>query len=183
MPISVDSTVDVALAESHFEYALCVQLPGGYNVTNNPDSLTVGGVTYTPDEILLGSSGTKRKYDISADSAEVTLGNADQTMYQDYVSNTYEGQPVVVLAAFVDDEFQRISANSYMVVYEGVLESWAVNEGTTKSELKIKITSHWSAWRVQKGRRTNSGSQNSLYPTDTVFEYSHMEELPFKWGL
>lgn len=183
MPISLDGDVATALASNHFEYALCVSIPGGYNITNNPDSLTVGGVTYTPDEILLGTSNTQRRYEISADSAEITIGNADQTIYQDYVTNTYEGQSVKILAAFVDEDFQPLNSNSVMVVFEGVLDAWAVNESGTKSTLKLKLTSHWSAWKIKKGRRTNSGSQQSEFPTDTVFEYSHMDELAYKWGL
>lgn len=182
MPVTVDSAVTTALESSHFEYALCVSLPGGYNVTNNPDSLTVGGVTYTPDEILVGASESTRKYEITADSAEITLGNADQTLYQDFVSNDYAGQPIAIVLAFVGDDFQPLNSNAYMPAYEGVLDSWTVKEDGGNTSIAFRMTSHWSSWKTKKGRYTNNGSQQQYYPNDTVFQYSHQEKLPVKWG-
>ena len=182
MPVTVDAAVTTALNSNHFEFALCARTPGGYNITNNPDSLTVGGVTYSPAEILIGASGHKRTLDITASSAEITIGNADQVMYEDYTSSTYVGDEIEVVIAFVNESFQPLNSNAYMPLYRGVLDSFATSENGSSSSLTLKMTSHWQAWRDTKGRKTNSASQNQFYPTDTVFEYSHQEKLPVKWG-
>jgi hypothetical protein len=182
MPITLDAAVTAALDDPHFGYAMCVSLPGGYNVTNNPNDLTVDSVTYTSDEILVAASDTTRKYAITADGAEIRMGNADQTMYQDYVTNGYVNEPITLTLVFVDEDFNLLNANATMPVYKGVLDSWTVQESKGQASIAFKMTSHWSAWKVTKGRKTNTGSQAQYYPNDTVFEYSHQEELPVKWG-
>ena len=183
MPISLDSAVEAALESQHFEYALCVSLPGGYNVTNNPSSLTLDGVTYTPDEILVSASDTTRKYAITADGATITMGNADQTLYQDYVTNGFYNEAISLHLVFVDGDYQLLNANASLPLYKGVLDSWTVKESKGKTSIAFRMTSHWSAWKTTKGRKTNTGSQSQYYPNDSVFEYSHQEELPVKWGL
>ena len=183
MPITVDAAVTTALNDPHFEYALCVQIPGGYNITDNPRSITVGGVTYTPDNLVLDGGDHTRRSEITADSADLVFDNADQTLYQDYVANDYEGQPIVALYAFVNDDYSVINANAYLPLFEGILDSWAATESGGRATLKLRSTSLWASWRTKKGRKTNSASQQQFFPNDTVFEYSHQEELPYKWGL
>lgn len=183
MPISVDAAVTSALASEHFDYALCVQIPGPYNVTNNPDAITVGGVTFSPDQILMEANDTQRQLEIKAADLEIVLGNADQTIYQDYIQNDYTGQSMSVWFAFVNDKHQRLNANSYMPLYRGLLDSWSVSESGTRTQIVLRGSSHWTAFSKVTGRRTNSGSQQQYFPNDTVFEYSHQEELPYKWGL
>ena len=150
MPISLDSAAVSALESQHFEYALCVSLPGGYNVTNNPDSVTVDGVTYTPDQILVKASDTSRKSVITSDGAEITMGNADQTMYQDYVTNGYTNEPISLTLVFVDDDYQPLNSNAFLPVYRGVLESWTVQESKGTTTMAFRRTSHWSAWKTKK---------------------------------
>ena len=182
--LTVPASVDTALADEDLVWALLVDLPGGFPVTDNPHNLTYDGTTYTPAKVLLSAGDVKRAQDISADSYEITMDNADQAIYEDYVVTNRVGTAVEVFAAFVDaGTYDLRAADSVIKIYEGVLDSWSVSEQGSRASISIRLTSHWSAWKIVKGRFTNSSSQEETYSGDTIFEFSHQEELPIKWGL
>ena len=182
--LSFPSSVVNALASNDFTYSLLVDLPGNFQVTNNPHDLTWSSVTYSPAKLLMDVGDIERRQDISSDSFDIIMDNADQAIYQDYVANNRIGTVVPVYAAFVDPTtYDLLAADSVVRVYSGLFDSWDVSEAGTKATVTLRLTSHWSAWKVVKGRATNSSSQEEVYPGDTIFEFSYQEELPHKWGL
>jgi len=181
--ITVDSSVTTALADDHIEYCLLVDLPGPYRITDNVREISYDGNTYSPEQLLLSTGSVSRKREINADSYEVVVSNIDQTIYQDYVVTNYTNQPVDVYLGFLTESGDLISSVSVMPVFKGVVDSWGLSESGSKSTLTIRMTSHWSQWKLITGRRTNSDSHEERHPGDTVFEFSHQEELPIKWGL
>jgi len=181
--ITVPASVTNALASSDLTWSLLVSLPGGYEATDNPHNLTYDGTVYNSQVMVLEGGSLKRKSDITADSYEVLISNVDQSMYQDYVDVNRVGSQVSVYAAFVDpDDYNLLSSDSVVEVYRGLLDSWVVAEEGEAATMTVRLTSHWSSWKVVKGRFTNTASQTEVYPGDTFFEYSQQEVLPITWG-
>lgn len=181
--ITVDSSVATALADDHLEYCLLVDLPGPHRITDNVRDLTYDGITYSTEQLLMSAGGLSRKREINADSYEVQVSNIDETIYQDYLGTNYTNQAVAVYLGFLDEDGDLISSASVMPIFKGVIDSWGLTESGSKSTLTIRMTSHWSQWKLIKGRRTNADSHEERYPGDTVFEFSHQDELPIKWGI
>lgn len=182
--ISMPSNVAAALASASYRTAILINLPGtGFKVTDNHKPITYDGVTYVPDDqALVGTSSIQRTTSMSASSYQVKFAGADRTAYQEYVNDSHFGKEAAIYLAFLDDDYALLSTDSVIKLYAGLIDTWQFDEGGTKSDFTIKMTSHWAAFEVVTGRFTNTASQEEYYSGDTFFQYAQQEKLPMKWG-
>jgi hypothetical protein len=186
--LPVTPEVEAALNSASFNIAVLVDLPSSGSVnlrlTDNARAITYGGQVYTPGGVqLMSVDPVRRGMEITSDSLQVTVDNISGDAYQDYVVNNHVGKAARVYVAFLNTSGALLSAGSVLQIYEGLVDSWSIEESGSESALLIRLTSHWSAFKVANSRFTNSASQNEVYPGDTFFDFSHQEELPVKWGI
>lgn len=186
--LSVPASVTSALAGPDFSMTLMVRLPGSgsdYRLTDHWRNLTYQSATWVANgKVILSTDRAARSREISADSYQLTLDNADKGIYEDYAQNGHVGKRAYVYIGFVDpDTGLLLAADSVMQVYEGLVDSWKINDTSSSSQFSLRMTSHWSAFEVVNSRFTNPASQEEVYPGDTIFEYSYQDKLPIKWGL
>jgi hypothetical protein len=185
--IPVPAEVEAALASTSFRTALLVQIPfqnGNLYLTDNDRSITVGGNTYVSNStLILGSEDVKRDREISADAYTIRFDHADISIYQDYIVEDHVGKVAKISVAFLNPNGTPLSSSAFLELYSGLVDSWSITEQGSRSDIGLRLTSHWSAFKVVSSRYTNSASQNEMYPGDTFFEFSYQEDLPTKWGL
>lgn len=182
--ITVPASVTTELGKSTFKTCLLLDLPGPFRITDNPKALTHNSLTYTPaDGIIMSAGDVNRQRELSSDSYEIGLDATNLGIYQDYVTNNRVGASVTMSLAFVDSTYNIINSDAVVMLYKGLVDSWSLSEQGSKAEFSIRVTSHWSAFKIRRGRYTNTASQEEFYPGDTLFEFSFQEELPIRWGL
>lgn len=184
--LSVPAVVATALDSGNFQFCLFYQIPGSstHYLSDHWKDLTYNANTYlSQDALVLSSGDARRGLEITADSIVVRLSNADKTLYTEYASGNQVGKEVIISVAFVDQDGDLLAADSVVQMFGGLVDSWSQTDRETSSEFAIRLTNHWSAFDIRKGRFTNSASQEEVYPGDTFFEFSFQEELPTKWGI
>ena len=185
--ISVPASVTTALNSPSFGIALCISLPGNgttFSLTDHWRNLTLNGTTYVANSFVIsGTDEVKRDKDINVDSYTITVDNAELNIYEDYAQVNLVGQEATVDVAFVNpDTGVILGSDAGIRLYKGLVDSWVNDESGSKATFGIRLTSHWAAFNVVKGRVTNSASQEERYPGDTLFEFSFQDELQIKWG-
>lgn len=180
--ITTTATVTQALSSVSTNIALLINLPGSddMKVTDSVRDITYDGVTYRAHgSVQFTNAGSvDRKSVLTIDAYTINFGQADRTAYDLYKDNSYVGAPASVYIAFLDDDGALLNSTSVLQVYSGQIHSWGLNRDFT-----VKLSNQWAAFDIQHGRTTSSTSQQEVYPGDTFFEYSYMEELATKWGL
>jgi len=149
-------------------------------VTDAVRDITYDGVTYLAHGSVQFTNGgsVDRKTQLTIDSYTVNFGQADRTAYDLYKDNSLVGAAASIYLAFLDDAGALLDPTSVLQVYSGQVHSWGLSK-----EFTVKLSNQWAAFDIQHGRTTSTTSQEEIYPGDTFFEYSYMEELATKWGL
>lgn len=185
--LSVPTSVENALNSNNWANALLFQIPGSttHYYTDHWKDITYNAQTYLHDDNLVLDSGNAiRDMDIRADALTIRFDNADKTLYQEYAAASQVGKEVIVSVAFVDEETGNLlAADSVVQLHSGLVDSWSQTDQKARSEFSIRLTNHWAAFEVRKGRYTNSASQEEAHAGDTLFEFSFQKVLPTKWGL
>ena len=161
-----------------------IKLPG-LNVTTAPYDIAWGGRTYQSSGIVLRLDGKSNTSEISTNTYKLTLSNADQSALAILGQSDLFGLPCTIYMGLLDDTgllIQDNEGNGPFEFYTGLFDSWVVNEQETTSSLEVTIRSHWAAFERKAGRWTNTESQQEQYPSDTIFEYAHINNSEFKWG-
>lgn len=182
--ITLTTEYQAALESDAFIPCHLIDLPGPLTLTTAPNDLSFGGKTYVSSGITLALDGIASSTDISADTYTITLDNSDQTALGIYGNANYIGAEVVIYLGILNDDGTLLvngSNEGPFEIYKGLFDTWAVQESTTNSVIKIKVKSHWAAFGRKAGRFTNSASQQEVYSTDTFFEYAHEDRKEIRW--
>ena len=183
--ITLTPEYQAALESDQLRPIHLLSLPGGLKLTTGNYDITWGGTTYRALGIVISMDGKRSTSEISANTYKLTLSNADQTALATLGQGNYFGQPCRIYFGLLDEGgalIQDQDGNGPFEFYSGLFDSWVVSESNTKSTLEVTIRSHWAAFERKAGRWTNTESQQEQYPTDTIFEYAHLNDSEFKWG-
>lgn len=185
--LTVDSSVTTALESNNWAHALLVQIPGAttHYYTDHWKDILYGANTYSHDgNLVLNSGRSSRDLELRADAITIRLDNADKSLYEEYAAANQVGKEVILSVAFVNKATGNLlAANSVAELYKGIVDSWSQMDDGGTSSFSIRLTNHWGAFEIRKGRYTNTASQEEAYPGDTLFEFSFQKVLPTKWGL
>ena len=177
--INIDAATSTALSLDGFEYAFMCELPGGLYYTNHGSDIIWNGITYVSNGLLVKFANVKQGQELSLATYTLGLSNVDNTIAKAYVSGSYRGQVgIVSMAIMLDGALQ----GSPLVVYRGTLDSYGIRESLAKSELSLKLTSHWASYNQKAGRYTSDTLQQDLHPGDRIFQYAHAEQSNIGWG-
>lgn len=184
--ITLTAAYQAAIESDAFSPCYLIKLPGPLTLTTAPDDLSFGGDTYVSGGLTVALDGIASTTDLSTNTYTITLDNANQTAMAIYANDNYVGAPSTVYLGLLDDSGSLIVDGSGLgpiEMYTGVFDGWAVKEGKNRSVIAIKLRSHWAAFNRKAGRFTNSASQQELYPNDTFFDFSHIDQNEIRWGV
>ena len=188
MPITVPSEVTAAVSGPAFKFCRLYQIPGttpavNY-LTDHWKNITFNGNGYVSSSSVsvMNVDPAKRELDVSADSLQIEMDNTDKTIYEQYASNNQVGKIARIFIAFLDDSGDLLTTSSAVEMYTGIVDSWSQTDSTNESKFVLRLAGYWATFNVVKGRYTNQASQSEFYTGDTIFEFSHQDDLPVKWG-
>lgn len=184
--ITLTAEYQAAVESDAFSPCYLIKLPGPLTLTTAPDDLSFGGDIYVSGGLTVALDGIASTTDLSTNTYTITLDNANQTAMAIYANGNYVGAPSTVYLGLLDDSGSLIldgSGFGPIEMYTGVFDGWAVKEDKNRSTIAIKLRSHWAAFNRKAGRFTNSSSQQELYPTDSFFDFAHVDQNEIRWGV
>jgi hypothetical protein len=182
MARSLTSAVKTELATNKLNPITLVYLNigGGQRFTDHYKNISYDGNTYTASSLLLGVSDVGETSEVAVDSVTVAFTGADQTIISLLLNNDYMDKEAEIYKGFLDSS-QALIADP-MLLFKGRIESFSIEEDATNSQVSISIASHWSDFEKQKGRKTNTNSQQLFFSGDVGFDYASQSVQDIKWG-
>ena len=182
MARSLTSAVKTELATNKLNPVTLVYLniDGGQRFTDHYKNISYDGNTYTASSLLLGVSDVGETSEVAVDSITVAFTGADQTIISLLLNNDYMDKVAEIYKGFLDASQTLIS--DPFLLFKGRIESFAIEEDATNSQVSVSIASHWSDFEKQKGRKTNTNSQQLFFAGDVGFDYSSKSVQQIKWG-
>ena len=116
---------------------------------NDSDDTT----TYPTDsgvEVTLSLESEELK-GVLADKASLTLANP-----------AFLNREVFIHKVFIDPETGDIHGNSSILIFKGIVGGCSITEGSTASNVKWNLTSHWGDWSQVGGRMTTDDTHRAL---------------------
>jgi hypothetical protein len=68
------------------------------------------------------------------------------------------------------------------IIHKGTLDTFAIKESKSVSELSLSVTSHWASFEATSGRYTTDFSQKEAHPNDEFFKFAYRERSNVGWG-
>jgi hypothetical protein len=110
----------------------------------------------------------------------VVFTGADQTIISLLLNNDYMDKEAEVYKGFLDANQALIS--DPFLLFKGRIESFAIDEDANSSQVSVSIASHWSDFEKEKGRKTNTNSQQLFFSSDVGFDFASQSVRDIKWG-
>jgi len=182
MARSLTSAVKTELATNKLNPVTLVYLniSGGQRFTDHYKNISYDGNTYTASSLLLGVSDVGETSEVAVDSITVAFTGADQTIISLLLNNDYMDKEAEIYKGFLDSS--QVLIADPMLLFKGRIESFSIEEDATNSQVSVSIASHWSDFEKQKGRKTNTNSQQLFFAGDVGFDYSSQSVQDIKWG-
>ena len=152
----------------------------GSRFTDHYKDISYDSNTYTASSLLLGISDVSESSSVAVDSMTVVFTGADQTIISLLLNNDYMDKEAEVYKGFLDDN-QTLIADPFLL-FKGRIESFAIDEDSNSSQVSVSIASHWSDFEKEKGRKTNTNSQQLFFSSDVGFDFASQSVRDIKWG-
>lgn len=111
---------------------------------------------------------------------EITLSAAENEYVTYFKTNQHRNHRVNVYFAYLDHSYNII--DQPIALYQGLIESAAVNDSVDSSTIQIKCSSIWRDFERTAGRRTNNNSNHKYYPDDDGFFATSIDMADLPWG-
>lgn len=182
MARSLTSAVKTELATNQLNPVTLVYLgiASGSRYTDHYKDLSYDSNNYTSSSLLLGISDSSESSNVAVDSTTVVFTGADQTIISLLLNNDYMDKEAEIYKGFLDSS-QSLIADPFLY-FKGRIESFALQEDQKSSQVSISIASHWSDFEKEKGRKTNTNSQELFFSNDVGFDFSSQSIQDIKWG-
>jgi len=140
-----------------------------------------GSNTYESSEYLLGFSDINESSTIRVGSMSIELSSVGQAFTSIFLTYPYVGKQVIIRRAIMNSTSNAIIGDP-VIIYDGRIESFSMNEGNSNSTISIGVASHWSDFEKQAGRYTNTNSQSLFFSGDKGFDFAANSVKDLKWG-
>jgi len=178
---TLHADVTAALAADSFDFCYLVQIPGGLLFTDWGSNVTDSdGFVYTSTSLMTSIEHARSRDEISLNTYEITLSNVDRTISNAYRQQNYRGQSATVSLAIMSGSSTVVGTP--FVIHKGSLDTFAIKETNSVSELSLTVTSNWASFEATSGRYTTDFSQKEVHPTDEFFKYAYRERSNLGWG-
>ena len=182
MARSLTSAVKTELATNKINPVTLVYLgiTTGHRFTDHYKDIVYDANTYTSSSLLLGVSDVSESNEVAVDSITVAFTGTDQTIISLLLNNDYMDKEAEIYKGFLDSS-QALIADPFLL-FKGRIESFAIQEDAKSSQVSVSIASHWSDFEKQKGRKTNTNSQELFFSGDVGFDFASQSVQDIKWG-
>jgi hypothetical protein len=158
------STITYILANPRVILADLIKIEftsGSVYYTNHGSNLTLSGNTYTADGDLLSLDAVRETIDIRIRSFGFTLSTVNPSNITPAYNTTFEGVPVTVCKAIIDDTGAIIHS---WIQFLGFLESFEETETFNTASIRWNATDEIVNYDKLRARRTNSQEQQVYFP-------------------
>lgn len=136
--------------------------------------------TYTSSSYLLSMGTVEESSDVRIGSISIDLSSVSQAFTSIFLTYPYIGKQVIIRRAFLDSTGSIIG--DPVVIYDGRIDGFDMNESQTESTISVSVASHWSDFEKKAGRYTNTNSQELFFTGDKGFEFAALTVKDLKWG-
>ena len=143
-------------------------------------SVSGSSVTYDSSDFILGISNFEEKTDITKATLNLTLSGADQSFISIVLNENVVNDSVIIYRGLLDSSNSLIA--DPILLYEGTIEGFEINETKTTSFVNLKVVSHWADFDKKAGRKTNNTSQQRFFANDVGFAFASEIVKDIKWG-
>lgn len=149
-------------------------------MTDASYDIAYDGNTYTSSDYLLSFGSVEESSDVRVGSLNIELSSVGQSFTSAFLNNPYIGKQVIIYRAFLNSSGSIIGVP--VVIYDGRIDGFDMNEDQETSSLTVSVASHWSDFEKKAGRYTNSNSQSLFFSGDDGFEFAANTVKDIKWG-
>lgn len=149
--------------------------------------ISFGGNDYLPSAILLSYQGLSESAQLEVQQATFVLSGVDGTVLGSLMNYPFVDRRVVVYQAYLDSG-NAVIADPFSI-FDGHIDSASSQEeadqetgAITGHRVTVIASNQWANFDQHTGRRTNSASQQLLYPTDRFFDIFMTPSNNMKWG-
>lgn len=136
--------------------------------------------TYTASNYFMSMDDVSESSEVRVGSLSITLSSVGQTYLSAFLNNPYIGKQVVIYRAFLNATGAIIGTP--VVMYDGRIDGFDMNETRNESTMNISVASHWSDFEKKSGRYTNPNSQGIFFSSDKGFDFAAVSVKDLKWG-
>lgn len=183
MSRSIDAATIDALESDSINLATLVQLDFSTVIrfTDWARSLTALSNTFSSSSHIIDYSSFNESSELRVGTATITLSGAEQTYISLFLNNDYIDVRARIWRAAIDSSDAVIG--SPILVFDGRISGYQINDSETESQIQIDIASHWKNFELTNGRKTNNNMQQLHFPGDLGFEYAAVTQKDIKWGV
>ena len=135
------------------------------------------GKTYTASGHLLSIGGKSENSELDVSSFQIELSAVDSAFVSIVLNNNVSNDEVKIDIGLLNENDVIIGSFNYD---KGFIESYSINTDTGR--LVLSCTSHFADFSRIAGRKTNSGSQQTIFANDKGMEFSALTVQDLKWG-
>ncbi|ANB27232.1 hypothetical protein A6F57_19835 [Alteromonas stellipolaris] len=157
---------------------LKLQLNGDWiYLTDRDVPVTYAGATYVPGYITSESIGDiEITSEPATNDVTVTLDARDRTFVAYFLQEGWMNGSATIYEQFADKDGVILTLN----IFQGFVDSRDLIP--EKQKIDVVLASVWADFEKQSGTKTNSGSQQRYYPSDTAFDHVARAQRKIYWG-
>ena len=182
MPRTVDSATQTVLESGAFRmcHLLQIDFSESLYITDSDYAVSYDGETYLPAGHLLQISGSSETQDLRVGTMSIELSGVNQQYVAILLNQAYINRKVQIYLAILDAS--GAVTGDAIKTFEGIIDSFSLNDRETSSSISLKVSSHWSDFERKSGRLTNNNSQQYFFSADTGMRFAAESIRDIKWG-
>jgi hypothetical protein len=149
-------------------------------LTDAGHDISYDGNTYEASSHLLEIGSVNETSDVRVGTVNLTLSGVNQTFISAFLNASYIGAQALIYRVFLDVNGAIIGAP--ILIYDGRIDGFDINESKTDSTINVQFASHWSDFEKKSGRYTNPNSQALFFTGDKGFDFAANIVKDLKWG-
>jgi hypothetical protein len=188
MARGLGSTITTAISADEIIYADLLELhfPTPIFLTDAPHDMylttsTSGGdQSFAANGEWLGYSNVSETGVPRINSVSITLDGISTTFPNQFLNNPYVNTRAVIYRVFLNDDHSVIG--SPVMIWDSEITSYNIQDSTQASQVTVITSSVFYDFEKTRGRRSNSASQQVLFPADRGFEFATVDVKDLRWG-
>ncbi|MGO2233097.1 MAG: baseplate hub domain-containing protein [Marinomonas sp.] len=166
--------------ELDFANIITIELPSGdICLSDYYRDIEFNGRTYGAGSVVNGISSIKETSDIKTGSISIALSGIGQDIGQLVLNGSYLNSPVTFQRVYFNANTDIVGA---ITLFFGRVSDAPISESNEEAVVNFECSSHFYDFERKSGRKTNSSSQQRLFPSDKGFEFAGTETQDIKWG-
>ena len=143
-------------------------------------SISGSSVTYSASDFILDISSFDEQTDITKGTLNLTLSGVNTTYIAVVLNENVINDSVTIFRGILNSSNTLIA--DPILLYEGKIDGFDVNESKDSSLVNLKVVSHWADFDKKSGRKTNNTSQQRFFSTDVGFDHASEMVQDIRWG-